>query len=152
MAPIAPILDRLANRLSPSPHRDLRRERVRRDERDSIAAPEPPRVIPARRSRPAEQTHVLVGRGDKLSADDRLQRGRPAQPPPEPPPQQPETAGKRTAVKAVDDLHQPVLVVAVDRALELAHPGALLVARVPRRDGLGEQVKLHASVPLTGPY
>jgi hypothetical protein len=42
-------------------------------------------------------------------------------------------------------------VAALDRALELAHPGPLPVALVPRLDGFAEQVELHAPLALTGP-
>jgi hypothetical protein len=56
------------------------------------------------------------------------------------------------AVEALDDLHQPILVVALDRTLELAHPGALAVFGSPRDDGFLQPVQLDAAVTLAGPH
>ena len=91
-------------------HRDLARELERRDEPDAVAAPEAPRVIPARRPVARQQPHVLVRRRDELGAVDRLQRRRSAHAPVEPLPREAEARRKGAAVEALDDLHEPVLV------------------------------------------
>jgi hypothetical protein len=43
-------------------------------------------------------------------------------------------------------------VVALDGAMELAHPGSLAVLLAPDGDGVGEDVELHAPVMLAGPH
>jgi hypothetical protein len=50
------------------------------------------------------------------------------------------------AIEAGDDLHEPVLVMTFDRALELADQGPLVIALVPGRDGLGNMVTLTAAI------
>src|SRR5450759_1969190 len=104
--------------------RDSGCELVGRHERDPITAPEPPWVIPACWSRAGQQSHVLVGRGDQLGAEDGLEQRASACAAPEPAPGELQGARKRPAVEAIDDLEQPILVVALDRTLELPHPGA----------------------------
>ena len=54
--------------------RDLAAEREGRHELEAVAAPEAPRVVPARRALAREQAHGLVGGGHQLGAVDRLQR------------------------------------------------------------------------------
>ena len=44
-----------------------------------------------------------------------------------------------------------VLVMALDRSLELPHPGSLLVALLPRAHRIGEQVELYTALVLAGP-
>ena len=84
-----------------------------------------------------QQAHVLVGRGDELGAVDGLQRGlAAAEAAGQPLAREARRRGERAAVEALDRLHQPVLVLALELALELAHPGALAVALVPRADGV----------------
>jgi hypothetical protein len=56
------------------------------------------------------------------------------------------TAGR----EALDDLHQPVLLAAIDLALQLKDPRPLPVAHVPNLDCFGEQVKLHPPLALSG--
>jgi hypothetical protein len=43
-------------------------------------------------------------------------------------------------------------VAARDRPLEVAHPGLLPVALIPRAHRVGEQVQLHSSLALSGPH
>ena len=118
-----------------------------------IAAPEPSRVESARRLGGGEQTHVLVGRGHELGAEDRLQRCRATAPAPgHPTSHQPHRGRKRAPVKPLDDLHQAILLPAIDLPVELTHPGSLAIALPPRRHGVGQQVKLHAAVALTRPH
>ena len=71
---------------------------------------------------------MLVGRSDELGAEDALDRGGAARPAREPARNELQRGRERSAVEAVDDFQYPILVVALDRAAELAHPGALLVA------------------------
>src|SRR5215208_1789166 len=100
---------------------DLAPERERWLELDVVAAPEPARVVPARRSPGRQQAHVLVGRGDEFRAVDRLQRWRPPAPDAaaEPPPRQAERGGKGPSVEALDHLHEPILMEAFDGTVEL---------------------------------
>src|SRR3954469_11724039 len=133
-------------------HRDLAAERERRGQLDAVAAPEAPGVVPARRAAVGEQAHGLVGGRDELGAVDRLQRRRlAAVAAGEPAAREPRHGRERVAVVARDRLHEPVLVMALDRALQLARPGALVVALVPGRDGVAQHVQLDAALALAGP-
>src|SRR6185312_11040828 len=100
-----------------------------------IAAPESPWVIPAPGTGAGQQAHVLVGRSDKLGAEHGLHRRWAASSAREPALEQLERGRERPAVETVDHLHQPVLVVTIDGAAQLAKPGALPVARVPCHHG-----------------
>src|SRR6476619_1372832 len=111
-----------------SANRDLAAERERRHQLDAVPAPELPWVVPARRPPAGEQSHVLVRRRHQLGAIDGLQRGGAAEAPDRPLAREPERGRERAAVEAVDHLHQPVLVMALEAALELAHPRTLAVA------------------------
>ena len=135
-------------------HRDLAAELERRHELEAVAAPEAPGVVPARRPLAREQAHVLVGRGDELGAVDRLQRllRAPAHAARGPLAREPQRGREGAPVVALDDLHQPVLVLALDGPLELADPSALAVAVLPRRHGVGELVQLHPALVLAGPH
>jgi hypothetical protein len=135
-----------------SAHCDLVAQRKRGHELQAVAAPEPARVIPARRSVPREQPHVLVGSRDQLGAVDRLELRCPADPAFQPLPCKSERCGERTAVVAVDDLHQAVLVVALDLAAELTDPGSLVVSLIPRRDCVAEVMQLNAALSPPRPH
>jgi hypothetical protein len=65
---------------------------------------------------------------------------------------QSERGRERAPVVLLDDLHEPVLLLALDRALQLAHPGALAVAVLPRGHRVGELVQLHPALVLAGPH
>ena len=49
------------------------------------------------------------------------------------------------------DLHQAVLVVALDGSLQVPHPGALPVALSPGRHGFAQPMELNAALELAGP-
>ena len=123
--------------------------RTNGDQLEAVAAPEAPGVVPAGRSLAREQAHVLVGGGDQLGAVDRLDRllRAPAHAPGGPLARQPQAGREGVAVVALDDLHQPVLVLALDRSLKRAHPPTLPVALLPRRHGVAE---LGAVAPRAG--
>src|SRR5450755_3318818 len=131
---------------------DLTGKRERRDELEMVTAPEPPGVIPARGPLTGEQAHVLVGRGHELCAIDRLRRTGAAHAAGCPLPDESGHGGQRPAVEAGDGLHEPVLVRTFDRALELPHPGPLVIASVPGRDGFAKVVELNAALTLPGPH
>jgi hypothetical protein len=95
---------------------------------------------------------VLVGRGDQLRAVDRLQRGVTAAEAARQPLAGEAGRGREGAtVEALDDLHQAVLVRALDLALEPPGPRPLAVALAPDAHRVGEQVQLHAALALAGP-
>ena len=141
------VLDRL--RLA---DRDLGGERERLDERDPVAAPEPARVVPARGPPRGQEAHLLVGVRDQLGAVDRLERGVAPQPADEPLPRHAGGGRERAAVHPVDHADQLVLVLAGERPLELARPGALAVAVAPLPHRLVEHVQLHAALALAAPH
>src|SRR4051812_8341467 len=138
---------------SRSADRDLARQREGRDERDAVAAPEAARVVPARRPPLRQQPHVLVGRRHELGAVDRLERRLAAAVAArEPLAREPEAGREGAAVEAVDRLHEAVLVLARERALEPAGPRALAVALAPGPHDVGEVMQLHAALALARPY
>src|SRR4029453_3507929 len=105
-----------------SAHRDLAPEAERRDQLPIVAAPEPARGVPAPGGGGRQQRHVLVGRGHQLGAVDRLAGRLAPQPPVEPLADQAKRGGERLAVEAVDHLHEPVLVVALDGPVQQPYP------------------------------
>ena len=100
-----------------------------------------------------QQPHLLERRRHELRAVDRLERALAAPVAAgQPLAREPGGARERAAVEAVDDLDQPVLVLARELALELPQPRALAVAVAPRAHRVGEHVQLHAALALARPH
>ena len=94
---------------------------------------------------------MLIGRGDKLGAVDRLQRRYATQAARGCVLDESGRGRKRPTIETGDGLHESVLVVAFDRAYKLADPGLLAVAIVPCTDGAGEMKQLNATLTAPGP-
>ena len=71
--------------------------------------------------------------------------------PAQPAPGQPHRARERHPVQPRDGLEHGILLLAPDVRAELAQPGPLAVAPLPRRHRLAQVVQLHAAVVVAGP-
>src|ERR1019366_9857656 len=96
-----------------------------------VAAPEAAGVVPVGRAVVGEKAHGLIGAGDNLGAVAGLDVGRAANPPPGPTAGQGERGRERGAVLTGDLRQQSVLHLRGHLGVQLAEPGALVVALYP---------------------
>ena len=125
-----------------------------------VPAPEPAGVVPVRRHVVAQDAHGLERGRDDLGAvgvlgAEPLALGlapcEVAVATAQPAPGERQVRRERDAVEPGDRPQQGVLLLAADVGRQLAQPGALAVAALPRRDGLAQVVQLHPAVVVAGP-